>query len=312
MSRTDPTATWLAQNPAAVDDPKAVCAHSIHIMADGDLGEFEALIHPEATNREAAREPMASRGRGLFRRCSYRSAVSGVVCSCRAGAPEDWRGRLRTWRARPLGPGSACQLPERPGASRDRCAPSPMALASVSHCPNMSSRSCRHRGEPVGIEDQASGEFLSLADAPVGDMPRQVDMLGQPGVHDTDRCENPPGPAQHDQAVLKLEDYRPRRSRQVDETAEHRHAGLRPAIQVRGEVSIARCRPASLAHVASHGRLAAKPWPHRAAQTASHQHRTAGACAPDPASVINRASYRGSWKQVRVCWAASRQRSPST
>jgi predicted ester cyclase len=33
-------------------------------MADGDLPEFEALIHPEATNREAANEPMAARGRG--------------------------------------------------------------------------------------------------------------------------------------------------------------------------------------------------------------------------------------------------------
>ena len=64
MSPTDPTATWLAQNPATADDPKAVCARSIHIMADGELGEFEALVHPEATNREAVREPMASRGRG--------------------------------------------------------------------------------------------------------------------------------------------------------------------------------------------------------------------------------------------------------
>lgn len=62
-----PTATWLAENPATADDPKAVCARSIHIMADGHLREFEALIHPEATNREAAREPMASRGRGTGR-----------------------------------------------------------------------------------------------------------------------------------------------------------------------------------------------------------------------------------------------------
>ena len=33
-------------------------------MADGDLREFEAVIHPKAVNREAAREPMASRGMG--------------------------------------------------------------------------------------------------------------------------------------------------------------------------------------------------------------------------------------------------------
>jgi predicted ester cyclase len=31
-------------------------------MADGDLREFEAVIHPKAVNREAAQEPMASRG----------------------------------------------------------------------------------------------------------------------------------------------------------------------------------------------------------------------------------------------------------
>jgi len=35
------------------DDPKAVCVRSLRIMADGDLREFEALIHPEAANREA-------------------------------------------------------------------------------------------------------------------------------------------------------------------------------------------------------------------------------------------------------------------
>ena len=56
--------TQVAQNRAAVDDPKAVCIRSIHIMADGDLRDFEAVVHPEATNREAAREPMASRGKG--------------------------------------------------------------------------------------------------------------------------------------------------------------------------------------------------------------------------------------------------------
>jgi hypothetical protein len=33
-------------------------------MTDGDLREFEAVIHPKAVNREAAREPMASRGMG--------------------------------------------------------------------------------------------------------------------------------------------------------------------------------------------------------------------------------------------------------
>ena len=64
MSPTEPTSTQVAQDRAAADDPKAVCIRSIHIMADGDLRDFEAVVHPEATNREAAQEPMAARGKG--------------------------------------------------------------------------------------------------------------------------------------------------------------------------------------------------------------------------------------------------------
>lgn len=64
MAPTDPPPTSPDQNPAAADDPKALCARSLYIMPGGDLREFEALIHPEATNREAAHEPMASRGKG--------------------------------------------------------------------------------------------------------------------------------------------------------------------------------------------------------------------------------------------------------
>ena len=64
MLPTEPTPASLGQNPATADGPKAVCVRSLRIMADGDLREFEALIHPEAVNREAAHEPMASRGKG--------------------------------------------------------------------------------------------------------------------------------------------------------------------------------------------------------------------------------------------------------
>jgi len=66
MSTAEPTPTQLAlaKGPGAADDPKAVCVRSIRIMADGDLRDFEALIHPEAANREAAGEPVAARGRG--------------------------------------------------------------------------------------------------------------------------------------------------------------------------------------------------------------------------------------------------------
>lgn len=64
MSPTEPAPTWLAQSPATAEDPKAVCVRSLQIMADGDLREFEDLIHPEAANREASDEPIAARGRG--------------------------------------------------------------------------------------------------------------------------------------------------------------------------------------------------------------------------------------------------------
>ena len=64
MSPTEPTPTPLAGNPATADDPRAVCVRSLHIMANGGLRDFEALVHPEAINREAATEPVAARGKG--------------------------------------------------------------------------------------------------------------------------------------------------------------------------------------------------------------------------------------------------------
>jgi hypothetical protein len=73
-----------------------------------------------------------------------------------------------------------------------------------------------HRGDQLGMEDQGLGEWFGLADASVGDLPHQVDMPGQPGVGSPDRCENTPGQRQDDQAVLKLEDHRPRHPRQID------------------------------------------------------------------------------------------------
>ena len=45
-------------------DNKDVCVRSIHIMADGTLEDLEAVVHPDARNREAKDEPPATRGRG--------------------------------------------------------------------------------------------------------------------------------------------------------------------------------------------------------------------------------------------------------
>jgi predicted ester cyclase len=64
MPPTELTPGRPAQNPAAADDPKAVSVRLIHLMADGDLPDFEAVIHRHGANREARKEPMAARGKG--------------------------------------------------------------------------------------------------------------------------------------------------------------------------------------------------------------------------------------------------------
>jgi hypothetical protein len=45
-------------------DAKALCVRATHLMGQGTLAEFEAVIHPDARNREDVDEPPASRGRG--------------------------------------------------------------------------------------------------------------------------------------------------------------------------------------------------------------------------------------------------------
>ena len=45
-------------------DVKELCVRSIHVMADGTLEDLEAVVHPEARNREAKDEPPATRGLG--------------------------------------------------------------------------------------------------------------------------------------------------------------------------------------------------------------------------------------------------------
>jgi len=46
------------------DAVKAVALRSFALMRSGSLADFEALIHPDAINREEKDEPPASRGRG--------------------------------------------------------------------------------------------------------------------------------------------------------------------------------------------------------------------------------------------------------
>src|SRR3712207_56981 len=45
-------------------DVKELCVRSMRIMADGAPEDFEAVVHPDARNREAIDEPPATHGRG--------------------------------------------------------------------------------------------------------------------------------------------------------------------------------------------------------------------------------------------------------
>ena len=58
------TGTTPSQNRAAAAGSRALCQRIFSVFADGELSDFEALIHPEAVNREAGTEPLACRGRG--------------------------------------------------------------------------------------------------------------------------------------------------------------------------------------------------------------------------------------------------------
>lgn len=46
------------------EDAKAMCVRSMQLMVDGSRADLEAVVHPDAVNREAKDEPPACRGRG--------------------------------------------------------------------------------------------------------------------------------------------------------------------------------------------------------------------------------------------------------
>jgi predicted ester cyclase len=45
-------------------DVKDLCVRSMQIMVDGSRADFDAVVHPDAHNRESVDEPPACRGRG--------------------------------------------------------------------------------------------------------------------------------------------------------------------------------------------------------------------------------------------------------
>ena len=63
-------------------DVKELWIRSINIMADGTLEDFEAVVHPEARNREAVDEPPATRGRDPAPSTPPRCGCAAPTPSC--------------------------------------------------------------------------------------------------------------------------------------------------------------------------------------------------------------------------------------
>jgi predicted ester cyclase len=53
-----------AHGGMTADQAKALAIRSMQIMVDGSRDDFDAIVHPEAINREGKDEPPESRGRG--------------------------------------------------------------------------------------------------------------------------------------------------------------------------------------------------------------------------------------------------------
>src|SRR5260370_12985993 len=99
----------MSEQLAALAGAKEVCVRSLQIMAAGDLKDFEAVIHPEAVNREAVAEPGASRGRGpeAFHATALwlRGALSGLRWEVHdRAADSDIVGIHSTWSGRHVRP----------------------------------------------------------------------------------------------------------------------------------------------------------------------------------------------------------------
>jgi ketosteroid isomerase-like protein len=54
----------VAYGGLTADQAKALAVRSMQIMADGTRADFDEVVHPDATNREAMDEPPEARGRG--------------------------------------------------------------------------------------------------------------------------------------------------------------------------------------------------------------------------------------------------------
>jgi hypothetical protein len=100
-------------------DAKTLCLRSMQIMVDGSLADFEAVVHPDAVNREAKDEPPASRGRGpaafyataLWLRETFADLAFEVHESAPHSSSAGRRPVLATWCAWPLRPARPAARP---------------------------------------------------------------------------------------------------------------------------------------------------------------------------------------------------------
>lgn len=107
MSPSEPAPA--AQGSATAPRLKAICLRSMQIMADADLADFEAVIHPDAVNREASIEPPDCRGRGpaAFHAAArwLRAAFADMAWDIHQVAAEgDIVAVHSTWSGRQVGP----------------------------------------------------------------------------------------------------------------------------------------------------------------------------------------------------------------
>jgi predicted ester cyclase len=98
----------MGQQLTTLADAKATCVRSLEIMADGSLADFEAVVHPEAVNLEAA-GPSAGRGQGpeAFHAIALwlREAFTGLRWEVRETAAEsDLVAVHSTWSGRHVRP----------------------------------------------------------------------------------------------------------------------------------------------------------------------------------------------------------------
>ena len=152
-------------------DLRDLCVRSILVMADGSLEDFEAIVHPQARNRESADEPPASREQGPAAFYATARWLRGMFGDLRWEVAEvvvdgDLAAVRATMSGRHIAPFvSLTRMPSPPRSSRQQASSSPARRPTGSGWPTARSSSTgpigttsapqrnwagyhRHRGTP--------------------------------------------------------------------------------------------------------------------------------------------------------------------